>query len=143
LANCTRVATRVVAAAHPCAQGEQSIGLRHERLEAVAVGAQHIGQQIGIRGIALGAVAPVARPGCLDGVGVDRHHCEAGLDKRVDQQARGPLDGQRRRAEASQTALELGKPGGVMGDLGARPRRRCSSTTHIACVRLAQSSPAK
>ena len=64
---------QVVATAHQGAQRADLVGLRGQGFEAVAVGAQQIGQQVSVGRVALGAVAAVARSGGLDDVGVDRH----------------------------------------------------------------------
>ena len=83
----------VVAPAHEGAQRADLGGLRGQGLEAVAVGAQQIGQQERVGGVALGAVTAVARSGGLHNVGVDRHDRHTGFDQGVDEQPRGPLDG--------------------------------------------------
>ena len=57
--------------------------------EAVAVGAQQVGQQVGVAAIALAAGGAVARPGSLDDVRMNRHHRVTGGDQRVDEQAAG------------------------------------------------------
>ena len=71
-------ADQVVAAAHQAAQGLDRVGLGRERAQAMAVGAQDVGQDEGVAGVALGADGPVAGPAGLDHVGMDRgddHAC--------------------------------------------------------------------
>ena len=108
---------QIVATAHQSAQCENLVALRRQGLEAVAVRAQQVSQHVGVGGVALAAVASVARAAGLDSVGVDGNDREAGLDQGVDQQARRSLDGHRRRAEAAQAALQLGQARGVVVDL--------------------------
>ena len=90
------------------------VGLRGQRLEAVAVGAQQIGQQVGVGGVGLAAVAAVARSGGFDDVGVDRHDRQAGFDQGIDEQPRGALDGDALDAGGVQTAHQLGQALGVV-----------------------------
>ena len=86
----------------------------------MAVGAQQVGQQVGVRGIALGAVAAVARAAGLDRIGVNREDLMAGLDQRVHDQARRTFDGDAHpRPEAGQAAQQLGQAVAVMLDLEA------------------------
>ena len=66
LARATRVPNQVVAAAHQAAQGLDGVGLRRERAQAVAVGAQDVGQDEGVARVALGGDGAVARPAGLD-----------------------------------------------------------------------------
>ena len=110
---------QIVASSYQGAQGEDLVALRSKRLEAVAVGAQQIGEYVGIGRVALAAVASVTRTARLDGIGVDRNHLEAGLDHRIDQEARGSLDGYRRRAQAPKAPLQLGQAACIVGDLHA------------------------
>ena len=63
---------QVVAAAHQAAQGFDGVGLGRERAQAVAVGAQDLGQDEGVARIALGRDGAVAGPAGLDQVGMDR-----------------------------------------------------------------------
>src|SRR5256885_14840475 len=78
---------------------------------------QQIRQDEGIAGVTLAAGGGVARPSRLEGVRVDGHDLEPGVDERVDEQARGPFKGDPKAAgaaEAAQTADELSEPlGGV------------------------------
>ncbi len=83
----------------------------------MAVGAQQIGQQVGVAGVALAAVAAVARTGGFDDVGVDRDDREAALQQRVDDQAGGALDGHGRDAAGRQSAAQFGQTGGIVIDL--------------------------
>ena len=91
---------------------------------AVAVGAQQVGQQVGVRGIALGAMAAVARTAGLDGVGMDREDLVTSLDQRVDDQARGPLDGDAHAGTpARQAAHQLGQALPVVRNIEAIEHR--------------------
>ena len=110
---------QVVAAAHQRAQRADLVALRGERLEAVAVGAQQVGEQVGVGGVALGAVAAVARASGLDGVGVDGHDGEACFDQRIDDESGGPFDRNRRALPVAQATLQLGQTGGIVGDVEA------------------------
>src|SRR5205807_4969166 len=107
----------VIAAAHERPQGASLVGGRAQRGEAMAIQAQQIRQDEGIAGVTLAAGGGVARPSRLEGVRVDGHDLEPGVDERVDEQARGPFKGDPKAAgaaEAAQTADELSEPlGGV------------------------------
>jgi len=83
----------IVPATHQRPQGSDLVGERLERAEAVAIGAQDVGEDVGIAGVALAAGGPVARPARLELVGMDRHDRMAGVDEGVDDEAAGPLDG--------------------------------------------------
>ncbi len=110
----------VVAAAHQGAQGFDGVGLGRERAQAMAVGAQDVGQDEGVAGVALGGDGAVAGSAGLDGIGMDRGDDEAGLDEGIDQEAGGPLDGDRdhaRRAVLLQARHEHRQPGPVVADL--------------------------
>ncbi len=48
---------QIVASTHQRAQGEDLVALRAQGLEAMTVGAQQVGQHVGVRGVALAAVA--------------------------------------------------------------------------------------
>ena len=115
----------VVAAAHQRAQGADRVRGGRERAEAVAVGAQEMGQigeQVGVAAVVLGARAAVARARRLHGVGVDRDHRMAGGDERVDDQPRGPLERDRQLGglpEPDQTPLERAQSVGVVPGLEA------------------------
>jgi len=108
----------IVTAAHQRAQRLDGIGLGPERGQPVPVGAQDVGKDVGIARIALGGNGAIARPACLDDIGMDRRDDEAGVDQRVDEQPAGPFDGDRRLAGwpmPAQTRDEIGKPIAIMG----------------------------
>ena len=113
LASAMRVSTKSSRARTSARKRADRVGLRRQRAPAMAVGAQQVGQQVGVAGIALGAVAAVARAAGLDGVGMDREDLMACLDQGIDDQARGPLDGDAH-------ALRRSAPAGA----SARPSRR-------------------
>ena len=84
----------------------------------MAVGAQHVGQDVGIARIAFGGNGAIARPASLDDIRVDWSNNEAGLDEAVDQKAARALDGDRSLAglaAAAQSSDKLGKPVVIMG----------------------------
>jgi len=111
---------QIIARAHQGAQRADRIGLRRQCRPAVPIGAQQVGQQVGVASVALGAVAAVARAAGLDRVGVDREDLVAGLDQGIDDQARRALDGDAHaRAKARQAAHQLGQALAVMCDLDA------------------------
>ena len=85
-------ADQVVAAAHQAAQGFDGVGLGRERAQAVAVGAQDVGQDEGVARVTLGGDGAVAGPAGLERVGMDRGDEEARLDQGIDQQAGWSLD---------------------------------------------------
>jgi hypothetical protein len=113
---------QVVAAAGERAQAPDRVGGGRERPEAVAVGAQKVGEQIGVAAVVLGAGGAVARARGLHHVRVNRHHRVAGLDQHVDDQPRRPLDRDRQSRgirEARQTPDEDAQPFGVVSRLEA------------------------
>ena len=81
---------QVIASTHQRAKRTDGIRLRLQGVKAGAIGAQQIGEQVGIGGIALGAVTAIARTSGLDDVGVNRHHRVAGFDQGYRRQ--GPRD---------------------------------------------------
>ena len=97
----------IVAAAHEGAQGAGLIGGGAQGWEAMAIGAQEIGQDEGVAGVSLAAGGGVARARGLKGVGMDGNDLEAGLDERVDEEARGPLQGEPHGAAAPQASQAL------------------------------------
>jgi hypothetical protein len=127
----------------------------------VAVGAQDVGQHEGIARIGLAARGAVARAAGLDDVRMDRDHRVAGPDQGIDDQARGPLDGDRqrgRRRDAREPGQQFGEAGTVVpgadagddpagavndagGVAGAAPiqtRVELHGLTSSACGRLAR-----
>ena len=104
---------QVIAGAYGGAQRLGRVGRRAQGAEAVAVGAEEVGEDIGIAGIALAGGSRIAGPRGLEGVRMDGHDREAGLDQRIDEQAGRALDrdGQvRGRAVAVETLHQLGQP---------------------------------
>ena len=103
---------QVVAGADGGAKGLGLVRRRTKGTEAMAVGAEDVGEDVGVAGIALGEGGTVARTCGLEGVGVNRYDGEAGFDERVDEEARGALDGDgqlRRLAEALESADQIGE----------------------------------
>jgi hypothetical protein len=109
----------VVAAAHQGAQRLDRVGLGRERAQAVAIGAQDVGQDEGVARVALGGDRTVARPAGLEQVGMDRDDAKAGVHQRVDQEAGGSLDRDRdrgRRPVLLQARAEGGEAGAIVAD---------------------------
>ena len=137
---------QVIAAAHQRAQRPDLVRAGRERAEAVAIGAQDIGQHVGVAGIALTAGGAITRPAGLDDVGMDRHDRVAGGDQRVDDQAGWPLDGDRhlrRRRAAGPSARSARQP--LRHRAAPRSGQRCrpvSSMMQTAWPAPPQSSPA-
>jgi len=110
---------QIVAGADGGTQRLGAVGGSAQRPEAVAVGAQDVGEDVGIAGIALAEGGAVAGPGGLEGVGVDGDDDEACLDQRIDEQAGGPLDGDGEIAgltEALQATPQLRQSLGCVSD---------------------------
>ena len=81
------------------------------------IGAQQVSQHVGISRIALGVGAAIARPAGLDGVRVDRKDLMAGFDQGIDDQARGPFDGDGQGlAKGSECMPQLAQSLGVVAD---------------------------
>ncbi len=97
---------QVLAGADERAQHLDLVGAWPQRPEAVAVGAQDVGEHVGVARIALAAGGAVAGPARLDDAGMDRHDRVTGLDQGVDDQSRGTLNSDRQlgwRCQACQT----------------------------------------
>src|SRR4029079_11998979 len=97
----------VITAAHESAQGADIVALRRQRREAMAIGAQQIGEQVGVAGIALGAVAAIARASCFDGIGMNGDDGETRVEQRIDDDSRRTLDGDGRTLIANERSLQL------------------------------------
>jgi hypothetical protein len=112
----------VVAAADEGSKRQNAVALRRQRAQAVAVGAQDVGEHEGVAGIALGAGGAVAWPTGLEQVGVDRDERMAGGDEAIDDEPRRPLDGDGQPGGGAITvqAREPGvEAGAVVADLEA------------------------
>ncbi len=83
---------QVVAQPDEPAQRLGFVGERREHTEAMAIGAQYVGEQVRITRIGLPLSRRVAGPRCLDRIRMDRHDGEATLDQRIDDDARRSLD---------------------------------------------------
>jgi hypothetical protein len=70
-----------VAAAHERTQGARLVRGRAQRGEAMPIRAQQIREDEGVAGVTLAAGGGVAGPRGLEGVGVDGHHLEPGVDE--------------------------------------------------------------
>ncbi len=114
----------------------------------MAIGPEEVGEEVGVAGIALAPGGGVARSAGFDDVGVDGDDGEAGLEERVDDEARGALEGDGQRGGGARSECQ------PLDELGPGPRRcaprcrasgRCRSRrcTQTAWVVAAQSRPAK
>jgi hypothetical protein len=113
-----------ITAAHEGAQRAGGVGRDSQGAQATTIGAEHVGQDEGIPWIGLGARRRVARAGGLQRVGVNRDDAEAGVDERIHEQPRRPLEGDadlRRRREALEPSDKFGEAGGRVGDGGLPP----------------------
>ena len=94
-------------------------GVGMERPQAMAVGAQGVGQDERVGAVVLVARQAVAGAERLDVAGRDDHHPQAGLEQRVDDRAVRPLDGHP--LDAPQAADQLPQAGrGVLRPRSAR-----------------------
>ena len=75
---------------------------RPQRSQPVAVGAQQIGEPIGVTNVGLTAGALPPWPGCMERVRVDRDNLVPCLEQPVDEQPVGPLDRDRQLARAAE-----------------------------------------
>ncbi len=78
------------AADRPQPGGLRAVGA--QRVQPVAVGAQHVGQQVGVEAVVLVAGRPVPSPQVLDLAAWDHDHLEPGVQQGLDDRAVGPLD---------------------------------------------------
>jgi len=130
---------QVVARAHGGPEGAGRVARRLEAGEAVAVGAQQVGRDVGVGRVALRARARVAGPTRLQRVRVDRDDRVPGLEEGVHEQPRGALEGERqraRRAEAREARAQLGQAGRRVGhaELGHAPAGRRVEDTDVVVV---------
>lgn len=134
----------IVAREHQRAQRADGVGMRRQHTPAVEVGAQQIGQQLRVGGVTLGAVAAIARAAGLDRVGVNRKDLTACVHQRIDDQARGALDGDTQAASpARQAAQENGQAVAVVRDLEAIEHRAGGVDEACRIGARALSSPTK
>ena len=113
------------AAAAEGAQGPGIIAQRPEWAEAMAIGAEQVGEEIAVAVIALGRGRRVAGARGLHHVRVDRHDLDTGLHQGVDDHARGAFDGDLhglRRAELAEPTDQLGQAFGRVRHRAAPPR---------------------
>lgn len=68
------------------------IGGDAERTEAVPVGAEDVGEDVGVPGVAAAGGSAIAGSRGFESIRVDADNREPGLDQRVDQQTGGALD---------------------------------------------------
>lgn len=69
------------------AQGHGGVAVGGERVEPAAVGAQHVGEQVGVEAVVLVAGGAVAGAQCGDLAGGDDEHGQAGLEQGRDDRA--------------------------------------------------------
>jgi len=100
----------VIAGAHERLQGAQLVRVGAQRPEAVSVGPQQVGQDVGVTGVALGTRGTIARPTRLEHVGVNRDDGVPRPNEGVDQQSVGPFDGDGQ-LRGRRDSLELPKQG--------------------------------
>ena len=100
------------------AQRPQDLGglaVRGQGGQAVAVGAQHISQHIGVGGVGLGPRGPIAAAQRFDLPRGNHHDLEAALQHRLHQRPVGPLD---RHPGHSQLGQALDQPGEALAGVG-------------------------
>jgi hypothetical protein len=90
-----------------------------QRGQAVAVGAQHVSQHIGVGGVGLGPRGAIAAAQGLDLPWGHHHDLEASVQHGLDQGAVGPLDGHPVHAQLSQAPTQPGEALAGVGDLEA------------------------
>ena len=115
---------QVVTAAHQGTRRLDVVRTGPERSAAMAVGAQDVGQYVGVTRIALAAGGAFARAAGFehvgDHVGVDRHHRMACFDQRSDDQPRWALDRNgdfAGRRQVTELSVQFGEAGGVVRDV--------------------------
>jgi hypothetical protein len=118
---------QVVACAKESTQSLDLVGGWVERGEAMAIGAQQIGQDVGVAWIALAAGSTIARPRGFDDVWVDRHYRVRGSDEGFDQYAGGPLDGDSDLVGRPEASELLGEQLEALGGVGNREATQYSA----------------
>ena len=114
------VTDEVLARPHGGPQGHGLGGIGAQRPQALAIGAQGVGEDVGIGAVVLVAGEAVAGPQRLDLAAGDDDHREAGPEQRLDHRAVGALDGHA--LDAVEPAHELPQPGVGVLDLEAGHR---------------------
>ncbi len=99
----------ILAQTHQDPQCLDLLGMRHQRLEAMSVGSEEIGQDVGVAGIALSRRA-VPRANGLDDIGVHRDDGDRGIQQRVDQHAVRPFDRNDGFLETMDSLTQLNEP---------------------------------
>ena len=112
----------VIAAADESAEGPGLIGEGLQGAEAVAIGAEQVGEQEGVAGVALAASGRVAGAAGLHDIGVDRDDREAGIQKGIDDEARGAFEGDGHGGGGPKRAQPLDQLGQARGGVGHRSR---------------------
>jgi hypothetical protein len=101
---------------------------RLQDAQPMLIGAQQVGEPVGIAGVGLRAGAFPAWPRGVEGVGVDRHDRMAGLEQTGDQQPIGPFDRDRQLTqlrELSQPFERLADPALAVREAEARNNSAC------------------
>ena len=133
---------QVLAGARQRPQDLGRLAVWGERGQAVAVGAQHISQQVGVGRIGLGPAGPIPAAQALDLPRGDHHHAQVGLQHGFHQRTVGAFD---RHAGHPREPRRLMSPVKPLPVLGTWKRARiwpAWSTTQTAWVLVAQSIPA-
>ena len=88
-----------------------------ERPQALAVGAQHVGEDVGVGAVVLVAGEPIAAAQCLDVAAGDDDDPQVRTEQGVDDRAVGPLDGDPADMAGSEIGTSLAQTGLVVLDL--------------------------
>jgi hypothetical protein len=112
---------QIIACTYQSTQSFDRVGSRLQQPEAMTVSAQYIGQQVGISAVVLGPSGTVTRSICLDRFGMNRHDWMPIVQQRINNQARGPLDGdgnRGRRSNSIHLPLQRLQAGRIVAYLG-------------------------
>jgi hypothetical protein len=103
----------IVAHSHQGLQPARRLVEWSQRSQPVLVGAEQVGEPVGLADVGLRAGALPARPGRVEGVGVDWHYLVAGLEQPIDEQSVRACDRDqklRRTAELAEPLQRTGDP---------------------------------
>ena len=116
-------AHEVLARSHARTERHRGRGVGHERAQAVAVGAQDVGEDVGIGAVVLVAGAAVAAAQGLDAATGDDDDPQARAQEGIDERAVGALDGDPAHAAGPQSGDEVPQTGVRVLDLVALEHR--------------------
>ena len=107
---------QVLAGAHRHPQRDRGLAVPGQRPQPGSVGAQHVGQDVGVERVVLVAGRAVAAAQVLQLLRCDHHHREVGVEQRLDHRPVRALDRDLDHPGPAQPRHQLAQPGQGVGD---------------------------